>query len=186
MIDHLPDEIGGQSKFNAFLYEPVAEEDNGTPISVLSALTRADHDPWEEAARLAMLSPDRAQRAIVELLSESVSRKMSLADMEAVAKRLVPLLPPRIAGASVASTAAIGADAARQLVYWVMWFGFIMMLVVTQAHDRASLGETGYSPDKRSFSDVAAGPSRDVQADSSQWIINDPKRIATGDRPASE
>jgi len=40
------------SRYNDFLFSVICDEANGTELSVLSALTRIDVDPWEEAARL--------------------------------------------------------------------------------------------------------------------------------------
>jgi hypothetical protein len=43
------------SEFNDFLFAPIGEQENETPLSVLSALARLDVDPWQEASRLAQL-----------------------------------------------------------------------------------------------------------------------------------
>jgi hypothetical protein len=45
------------SRYNEFLFTVICEEPNGTQLSVLSALTRVDIDPWEEAARLSAADP---------------------------------------------------------------------------------------------------------------------------------
>ena len=39
--------------YERFLYASICEQNNGTQVTVLSALVRADIDPWEEASRLA-------------------------------------------------------------------------------------------------------------------------------------
>ena len=39
-----------------FLFAAVADEVDGVPLSVISALTRLGLDPWEEAGRLSSLS----------------------------------------------------------------------------------------------------------------------------------
>ena len=36
-------------EFQAFLYAPIGEEENGTTLSVLSALARLGLDPWKQA-----------------------------------------------------------------------------------------------------------------------------------------
>src|ERR1700704_1305287 len=43
------------SDLNDFLFASVGDEQNGMPLSVISALTRLGLDTWEEAARLAAL-----------------------------------------------------------------------------------------------------------------------------------
>jgi hypothetical protein len=140
MMDYSPD-LQPEEKYNAFLYEPITEQDNGTPVSVLSALTRGNHDPWEEAARLSRLPPDRAQRVLVELLNESVGRKLSFAEKEAAAKRLLPLLPAGIGFVPIVSGSPAATDAARHLVYWLAWFGFIAMLLLVRPQDRAPMAD---------------------------------------------
>jgi len=37
------------SELNAFLFAHLGEEENGLPLTVLSALTRLGADPWAEA-----------------------------------------------------------------------------------------------------------------------------------------
>ena len=36
-------------EFDRFLYASVGDDNNGMPLTVLSALARMDVDPWEEA-----------------------------------------------------------------------------------------------------------------------------------------
>ena len=43
------------AEFDKFLYAPIREDRNGTPLSVLSALARLDVDPWQEALSLALM-----------------------------------------------------------------------------------------------------------------------------------
>jgi hypothetical protein len=38
--------------YDLFLYAPVCDQRNGTPLTVISALARLNKDPWEEAARI--------------------------------------------------------------------------------------------------------------------------------------
>jgi hypothetical protein len=134
MSDYYP-QPESEEIYDVFLYGSVADQDNGTPISVLTALARGNCDPWEEAARLARLPADRAERELVELLNRSVGRKLSFAELESAAKRLVPLLPFRRRLVSAAAI-PVGTDAARQLVYWAVWFGIVTVMIVAQAHDR--------------------------------------------------
>jgi hypothetical protein len=41
------------SEFDDFLFPPIGEDRNDTPVSVLLALARLDMDPWQEAAESA-------------------------------------------------------------------------------------------------------------------------------------
>ena len=55
------------SDLNDFLFASVGDEQNGMPLSVLSALTRLGVDPWEEAARLAALPKALAVEAMASI-----------------------------------------------------------------------------------------------------------------------
>jgi hypothetical protein len=57
------------SEFDDFLYAPIGEDTNGMLLSVLSALARADLDPWQEAARLAGLPEKYATARLAELIA---------------------------------------------------------------------------------------------------------------------
>jgi hypothetical protein len=43
------------AELSEFLYAPIGSENNGMTLSVLSALTRLNIDPWDEAAQLCEL-----------------------------------------------------------------------------------------------------------------------------------
>ena len=79
--------------FSDFLYAPVDTGWNGNPLSVLSALSRLDVDPWMEAAELAELPRDGARRRLVELLERLPNRPWARADSGPIADRLLKLLP---------------------------------------------------------------------------------------------
>ena len=79
------------SEFNDFLFEPIGEDKNGMPLSVLSALTRLEVDPWLEAAKLAHLPEETA-------IERMASWIVALPDGPSVhpttiAVRLIALLP---------------------------------------------------------------------------------------------
>jgi hypothetical protein len=80
-------------EFNAFLYAPLGEEQNGMELSMVSALARVGMDPWQEAARLAALPRDAAIDGLARLLGRLPGRQS--VDTAATAARLVTLLPQR-------------------------------------------------------------------------------------------
>jgi hypothetical protein len=82
----------GHSEFNEFLWAPTGAADNGTPLSVLSALTRLGLDPWKEAARLANLPKDVAAAALAAMISRLPRTGAEMPDNVATAGRLVALL----------------------------------------------------------------------------------------------
>jgi hypothetical protein len=110
-VDNRPLALTPTSKYNEFLFAPVCEEANGMRLSVLSALARMNVDPWEEAARLAAMPKEVAEKTLVstfDLVSASI-RKPS--EAEAMAARLVRLLPHRDEGATAAATEIAGVRA---------------------------------------------------------------------------
>jgi hypothetical protein len=81
------------SEFGAFLYAPIGEERNGMPLSVVSALTRLDIDPWQEAVRLAGLRQEEAVSALAQTIDRLPDIRRELLDARGIALRLVSLLP---------------------------------------------------------------------------------------------
>lgn len=79
--------------FDAFLFAAVGEDLRGMPLSVLSALSRLDIDPWDDADRLSRLST----AAAIDALGQSIARlppgAWLVSDATAIATRLVALLP---------------------------------------------------------------------------------------------
>jgi hypothetical protein len=81
------------SEFNRFLFASIGDEGNEMPLSVFSALTRLDIDPWQEAARLSKLSRSRASQALASTITRLPNGAWTTADAEGIAERLVELLP---------------------------------------------------------------------------------------------
>src|SRR5689334_1738061 len=107
------------SPFNAFLFAPIADEANGMPLSVLSALTRLGIDPWQEAGRLAALPRDAAAQALAVMIGRISSADQAAAvETRRTAARLVALLPTN------AAPAADGEERGRHRMKAIsMWFG---------------------------------------------------------------
>jgi hypothetical protein len=55
-------------EFDKFLYASVGDDNNGMPLTVLSALARMDVVPWEEASKLMLLPQETAVTQLVALL----------------------------------------------------------------------------------------------------------------------
>jgi hypothetical protein len=81
------------SEFNAFLFAPIGEERNGMPLSVVSAFTRLELDPWQEAARLAALPAPLAAAALAPLIARLPDGRWGLTEAASIALHLVRLLP---------------------------------------------------------------------------------------------
>ena len=83
------------SEFSNFLFAPIGQDNNGMPLSVLSALARQDVDPWDEAAKLTQLPKEEAVSQLVSLLGALPRATLASADRVTTATRLLALLPGR-------------------------------------------------------------------------------------------
>jgi len=83
------------SDLNDFLFASVGDEQNGMPLSVISALTRLGLEPWEEAARLAALPKALAAEGLAPMIARLSLAWQQRSDNLAIAQRVVGLLPMR-------------------------------------------------------------------------------------------
>jgi hypothetical protein len=90
-------------EFDDFLYAPIGTDRNEMPLSVLSALSRLNVDPWREAAELSELPKGVATQRLASLIARLPGGRWPLADARAIADRLIQLLPHR--GSSSAPSA---------------------------------------------------------------------------------
>jgi hypothetical protein len=81
------------SDLQEFLFAPVWEESNGTPLSILSALARLGMDPWGEAARLAEMPRAAAVSALAAILARLPRNEPEVPDYSRISERLVQFLP---------------------------------------------------------------------------------------------
>ena len=91
--------------FDDFLYSPIAESRNGSPVSVVSGLAQLNLDPWLEAAELARLARDAAITRLAGLIAELSDRLATQDTPRAIAARLVDLLPQAGGGDTTTKTA---------------------------------------------------------------------------------
>ena len=80
-------------EFDRFLYASVGDDNNGMPLTVLSALARIDVDPWEEALKLTQLPPASAVRHLASLLGALGIAPVAGLDSAHIAAPLIALLP---------------------------------------------------------------------------------------------
>jgi hypothetical protein len=76
-----------------FLFAAVGAEENGIPLSMVSALTRLGLDPWDEAVRLSSLGKREAVEQLARLIAELPGTNRPLAEAREIAGRLVEQLP---------------------------------------------------------------------------------------------
>ncbi|HEY0341506.1 MAG TPA: hypothetical protein VGC34_11920, partial [Steroidobacteraceae bacterium] len=97
------------SEFNDFLFALVGEDRNGMPLSVVSVLARMELDPWLEAAGLADLPAETAERKLAAWLDALPDPTLKTASPDTRAARLIGLLPRRTTRDSPPPVAATGA-----------------------------------------------------------------------------
>lgn len=81
-----------RTDFDEFLFAPIADDANGYPLTMLTALARTGVDPWTEAAELAGLSRDSAIQKLITFLAAVPNGPSPGTDAATVASRLVALL----------------------------------------------------------------------------------------------
>lgn len=113
-------------------------------LSVISALTRLNIDPWGEAAQLAKLSNEKAIETLAPIIARLPFGQWTAIDIPAIARRLVDALPRKeIVVQSVATVQPAGKARSRViyvaflLILAMVYFGF-----VARPQPRPDLGAT--------------------------------------------
>src|SRR5438309_10707914 len=83
-------------EFDSFLFASVGEEVDGVPLSVLSALSRLDLDPRDEAARLSHLTKETAADQVARMIAGLSDRRWALSEARGVAGRLIEAMSSSI------------------------------------------------------------------------------------------
>lgn len=111
-------------------------------LSVLSALARANVDPWEEAARLAIMPKTTAEKTLATTLVKVPTWNYTSSESEEIAARLVELLPQdRGLGSSVRASSANREEI--HLAPWLVWLSIsiaISLISSRQHHEAISKG----------------------------------------------
>jgi hypothetical protein len=149
------------AEFDKFLYAPIREDRNGTPLSVLSALARLDVDPWQEAASLARMSKETAATrltALIVALPDDLTRDTPA---KTIAVGLVALLPKTI-GVDVHSQGSIFVTSGLPRTQIRFALGALAITVMIALALSASL-----SSESRSGAKPSAAPASDSATTSS-------------------
>lgn len=123
-----------RTEFNDFLFAPVADDGNGMPLTMLSALARTGVDPWAEAAGLADLSRESATQKLIAVLAGVPNGPSPGADTATAATRLVALLhsspksPSLPAGSALPATAVTAQSRRVRLAIYSLLALAIMLL----------------------------------------------------------
>jgi hypothetical protein len=120
------------SEFDNFLFASIAEDRNGTPLSVLSALARLNVDPWEEAAKLTRLPGETAAQRLASLIAALSDEPSARLDPGTIAIRLVELLP-RHGGSNLPSPKTLLDGAvttnSRVVIYGLLYVIFMAIVL---------------------------------------------------------
>jgi hypothetical protein len=120
-----------EPRFNDFLFARIGEDSNGMALSVLSALARRDVDPWDEAAKLAALPGETAIERLVSLITPLPDGPAAKLDPEAIAARLIALLPPHAVSGSLARAKDAALSGGER--WWpVIYFGIVVLIMSAQ------------------------------------------------------
>ena len=82
-------------EYEAFLFAPLGDDRNGTPLAIASILGRMSLDPWSEAASLAALPVDAAERKLASLIDAMPNQPPGHPESATLAAHLIKLLPTR-------------------------------------------------------------------------------------------
>jgi hypothetical protein len=150
-------------RYDAFLFARVCNDANGTSLSMVSALARANVDPWDEATRLSAMPRTLAEKALVATLDLIPGRDWKSAEARTIAAQLVRLLPPPGEGAPV-EVAPPGV--VKQKSYWWLWVAFVIAISATAPRHPAATtdadvaaSQSSASPEINSAGGDAASPS---------------------------
>lgn len=120
-------------EFDNFLFAPIGEEGNGMLLSVLSAFTRLNIDPWREAARLSALSKEKAIEALAPVIARIPLGRWTVVDIPTIARRLVDILPRQDIVVQSVATLRVGGKMRLRAAYVVflvllatVYFGVVM------------------------------------------------------------
>jgi hypothetical protein len=132
-----------RSEFNEFLFAPIGEEGNDTLLTVLSALARLGLDPWQESARLALLSRDKATQSLTSMIAGLPNGRWAQSESGAIAARLIELLPAKTAFTSPARGTPYGKYPApsRLAIYLFISIlsGMMFFTIVNHMHPAAAV-----------------------------------------------
>ena len=105
-------------EFDTFLFASVGEEAEGVPLSVLSALSRLDLDPREEAVRLSRLTKEAAAEQLASMIARLSDRCWTLSEAHRVAAGSLSdcrcQIPP---GSQIALNLVLNSHPAKPLLF---------------------------------------------------------------------
>lgn len=123
---------------DAFLFANIGTERNGMMLTVVSAISRLNEDPWNEARRLSTLPKAAAIDYLARTIARLPTSPWTFSDATAIAARLVPLLP---APPSVAQPRSDHPSSSPSISRWTKMLPFYVALGVGMAINMVALHE---------------------------------------------
>ena len=116
------------SEFDRFLFASIGDQENGTPLSVLSVLARSDIDPWQEAARLAQMPKELAAQSVASVIERLPHGRLDPPNSKVIAARLTELLPSHVSliSANQSSVQTIRSRALIWLALGAVWGALVV------------------------------------------------------------
>jgi hypothetical protein len=138
-------------EFDDFLFAPIAEEENGMLLNVVSALARLDLDPWQETANLARLPQKTAADRLAAFIVALPDWPSSQLDTKAIAAGLIARLPRQTGSyaQSAEGLTVLGISATMQ-PQTVFFFALVLMIV---------LGSLGFAASQRVAAHIENAPA---------------------------
>ena len=100
-------------EFDDFLHAPLASGEHEGHLTVLSALSRLDLDPWKEAEELSALPKDAAAGRLASFITQLPGGVWTNADARWVAHHLIGLLPESRIGSGAPTAKLVGVQRTR-------------------------------------------------------------------------
>ncbi len=147
------------SEFDSFLFANVGEDENGTDVSVLSALVRLEMDPWHEASELAQLPNEASERRLMGTLARLDTIPLARSKPGTIATRLLLLLPDA-AAARREKPGVVKASNATSPRFMITWM--IVMVIAFAIQALISGGQQPPSSQVPSVSASTAAASGDA------------------------
>ena len=119
--------------FDDFLFAPVGQDFDGTPLTLATGLARLGLDPWEEAAELAKLGREPALQRLASRLEAIPNRPSSPEDTVNATTRLLALLHRSIPRKSPLPETRRPSDAEMPpkrvnfAIYWLISLAFVLL-----------------------------------------------------------
>jgi hypothetical protein len=124
-------------------------------LSVVSALTRLNIDPWREAAHLSQLSKEKAVEALAPIIGRLPVGGWTAVDIPEIARRLVDCLPRQDNATQSVATVEVAGKIRSRAIYVIMlavlaalYFGFVARQQAPPSADTTAPSAQAAAPHK--------------------------------------